>query len=126
MLDPVADFRRWLERNDKRLTRERSIIVKAVFALNAPILTDELLESLARSGEPYRVSRATVYRTMIFLEEARLLVCSSPHDDPELRQYSAVRPTVNPVLCATEHARLISGRCPWCGSFIVDGNCQTG
>ena len=66
-----AVFRRFLKRKRLKFTTERAMILDAVLAKKGVFGAEELMDDLRESG--HRVSKATVYRTLKHLVEARIL-----------------------------------------------------
>jgi Fur family ferric uptake transcriptional regulator len=67
----VARFEQFLARRDLRLTAARRAIVEAALERNGHFAMDELIADLKRRG--IRGSKATVYRTLPLLTEAKIL-----------------------------------------------------
>ncbi len=68
---PVDQFREFLEIRGEKLTEPRRVLVRHIFSSHKHFDADELVADLQRDGQ--RVSRATVYRTLRLLVEAKLL-----------------------------------------------------
>ncbi len=68
---PEDRFREFLEIRGEKLTEPRRALLQHIFASHKHFDADELVADLLGSGR--RVSRATVYRTLKLLVEARLL-----------------------------------------------------
>src|SRR5262249_60389501 len=66
-------FREYLVKRGKRLTRERETIVEEVFSSHEHFDTDQLVRRLEDRTDGRRVSRATVYRTLLDMVAAGLL-----------------------------------------------------
>ena len=66
-------FWRVLETSGKRLTRQRQLIVEQVFSHHDHFDADELIEHLQPLIARRKVSRPTVYRTLVELVEAGML-----------------------------------------------------
>ena len=64
-------FREFLDIRGEKLTEPRRLLVEHIFASHKHFDADELVADLQASGR--RVSRATVYRTLRLMVEARLL-----------------------------------------------------
>lgn len=56
-----------------RLTREREILVQAIFSSGIPFDAETLIERFAQGGGDPRVSRSTIYRALFQLEDAGLI-----------------------------------------------------
>jgi Fur family transcriptional regulator, ferric uptake regulator len=70
-MSPVDRFREYLDAHDKRLTHERELVVEAVFSSQECFDAEQLVTRVARHS--HRVSRATVFRTLSWLERAGLV-----------------------------------------------------
>jgi Fur family ferric uptake transcriptional regulator len=64
-------YAEFLKRNKMLLTKERTALLKFMFAQKGHFSADELLYEMQRTG--IRVSRATLYRTLSQLVEAGIL-----------------------------------------------------
>jgi Fur family ferric uptake transcriptional regulator len=72
-LPPVERFTQFLESRDKRLTRQRRLIVEQVFSHHDHFDADELMDHLQPFIAQRQLSRPTVYRTLGELVEAGML-----------------------------------------------------
>jgi len=72
-VSPADKLREYLVMHGQRFTREREIIVDEVFSDHEHFDTDQLVARLSGRDDSKRVSRATVYRALIAMEEAGLL-----------------------------------------------------
>ncbi|HAA61094.1 MAG TPA: transcriptional repressor [Planctomycetaceae bacterium] len=72
-VSPRDKFREYLSTQNKRLTRERDIVLEQVFSSHEHFDREELVSTLTTSSGDRRVSRATVYRTLQELERSGLL-----------------------------------------------------
>lgn len=72
-VSPADKFREYLVTRGKRLTRERETIVEEVFSSHEHFDTDQLVRRLEDRTDGRRVSRATVYRTLLDMVAAGLL-----------------------------------------------------
>lgn len=70
---PFQRFKEYLAAQGKRLTRERHAVADEVFRAVLPFTVDELVERLRRWPEGSRVSRSTVYRIFMEIEQAGLV-----------------------------------------------------
>jgi Fur family ferric uptake transcriptional regulator len=68
---PEEKFREFLEIRGEKLTEPRRLLVRHIYSTHKHFDADELIADLQAAGQ--RVSRATVYRTLRLLVEARLL-----------------------------------------------------
>lgn len=66
-------FTEYLNTNGHRKTRERYAILETIYSLDGHFDIDELY-SLMEEKENFRVSRATLYNTIILLIDARLVI----------------------------------------------------
>ncbi|MEM9559801.1 MAG: transcriptional repressor [Planctomycetota bacterium] len=72
IIEPLcAVFRRSLKGEGLKYTPERARILDAIIELDALFEADQLLEHLRRAD--FRVSKATVYRTLKLLEDAGIV-----------------------------------------------------
>ena len=73
-VSPVEKFREYLATRGKRLTQEREIIVREIFADHEHFDPDQIVARLSRTRtDGRRVSRATIYRALSSLEEAGII-----------------------------------------------------
>ncbi len=72
-ISPEEKFREFLTTQRMRLTQERRTIVEEVFSSHEHFDAEEFVTRLTSRTDGSRVSRATVYRTIKFLEEAGLI-----------------------------------------------------
>lgn len=107
---PVEKYREYLATKGLRMTREREIIVVEVFASHEHFDADQLVQRLARRQDRKRVSRSTVYRSLIQLEEAGLIRKVARQEDRDLYEHDYGYP---------QHDHLICNRC---GSLIEFSN----
>ena len=66
-----AIFRRFLKRQGHKFTPERAIILNAVLTKKGVFEADQLLFEMRQAGQ--RVSKATIYRTLKHLVEAKII-----------------------------------------------------
>ena len=66
-----AIFRSYLKSNDLKYTPERAEILDAIIIRDAVFEVDELVDEMRERG--FRVSKATIYRTVKLLEEAGII-----------------------------------------------------
>ena len=66
-----AIFRRFLKRQGLKFTTERALILDAVLSKTGVFEAEELLEEMRADG--HRVSKATIYRTLKHLLDARII-----------------------------------------------------
>ncbi len=71
ILPLCAIFRRFLKRQGLKFTTERALILDAVLAKPGVFEADELLQEMR--GADHRVSKATIYRTLKHLLEAKII-----------------------------------------------------
>lgn len=66
-----AIFRRFLKRQGLKFTTERALILDAVLSKSGVFEADELLQEMRAAN--HRVSKATIYRTLKHLMEAKII-----------------------------------------------------
>jgi Fur family transcriptional regulator, ferric uptake regulator len=71
ILPMCAIFRRFLKRQGLKFTNERALILDAVLAKASVFEADELLQEMRAAN--HRVSKATIYRTLKHLLEAKIV-----------------------------------------------------
>ncbi|MFP4145839.1 MAG: Fur family transcriptional regulator [Phycisphaeraceae bacterium] len=72
LIQPLcAIFRRFLKRKGLKFTHERALILDAVLSKDGIFEADELLSEMRDAG--HRVSKATIYRTLKHLLEAKII-----------------------------------------------------
>ena len=72
MIMPMcAIFRRFLKRQGLKFTTERAVILDAVLAKEGVFEADQLLNEMREAD--HRVSKATIYRTLKHLLEAKII-----------------------------------------------------
>jgi len=69
--DQILRFRKHLRRRGLKLTSQRATVAREVFGTLQHFSAEELLDSLRQRTRA--ISKATVYRTLLLLEEARLI-----------------------------------------------------
>jgi Fur family ferric uptake transcriptional regulator len=73
MMAPLcAIFRRYLKSQNLKYTPERADILNAILERDDVFEVEELMDEMRRRG--YRVSKATVYRTIKLLQDAGIIV----------------------------------------------------
>ena len=85
-MSPVEKFRAYLDTKGLRLTRERELIVTEIFSSSKQFDAEQLVERMSDQGVGRRVSRATVYRTIGWLEEAGMLRKAGRNNDRDIYQ----------------------------------------
>lgn len=101
-VSPEAKFREYLMTQGKRLTTERETIVREVFSSHEHFDVDQLVSRLSQRTDGKRVSRSTVYRTVLNLVEAGLLRAVARTNDRDIYEHDYGYP---------EHDHLICGEC---------------
>jgi len=97
---PAEKFREYLETQGMRLTQEREIIVREIFADHEHFDTDKIVARLTRSRTDGRsVSRATVYRTIGYLEDAGLIRRVARSNDREVYEHDYGYPQHDHFIC---------------------------
>ena len=105
-VSPRDRFREYLSTQNKRLTRERDIVVEEVFATHEHFDPEQLVAVMTARTDGRRVSRSTVYRTLKELERAGLLRKVARANDRDVFEHDYGYP---------QHDHLICGEC---GSLI--------
>lgn len=98
-ISPVERYREFLATKGLRLTRERSIIVEEVFASHDHFDAEQLVQRLAQRTDGRRVSRSTVYRSLILLEEAGMLRKVARQDDRDVYEHEYGYPQHDHLIC---------------------------
>lgn len=98
-ISPVEKYREFLATKGLRLTRERSIIVEEVFASHNHFDAEQLVQRLAQRTDGRRVSRSTVYRSLILLEEAGMLRKVARQDDRDVYEHEYGYPQHDHLIC---------------------------
>ena len=97
---PAEKFREYLETRGKRLTQERAIIVREIFADHEHFETDEIVARLTKQrSDGARVSRATIYRTIGHLEDAGLIRKVARSNDREVYEHDYGYPQHDHFIC---------------------------
>lgn len=97
---PAEKFREYLATQGMRLTQERDIIVREIFADHEHFDTDQIVARLTRNrADVNRVSRATVYRTIGFLEDAGLIRKVARSNDREVYEHDYGYPQHDHFIC---------------------------
>ena len=111
LIQPIcAIFRRFLKRKGLKFTTERALILNTVLAKDEVFEADQLLQDM-RTGK-HRVSKATIYRTLKHLVEAKLV--TEVLIEPERAHYelSFGRKPQGHLVCV-ETGRIIEIPSPW-------------
>ncbi|MFI4892686.1 MAG: Fur family transcriptional regulator [Phycisphaerales bacterium JB058] len=92
MFEPLcAVFRRRLKAEGQKYTPERARVLDAVIRMDGPFEAEALVEDLRQSG--YRVSKATVYRTIKLMQDAGIVQRVLGGDDvPRFQLIYGTRP----------------------------------
>lgn len=98
-VSPVDKFREYLLTRGKRLTTERETIVNEVFASHEHFDADQLVGRLSQRTDGRRVSRSTVYRTLLWLVEAGLLRTVARANDREVYEHDYGYPQHDHLIC---------------------------
>jgi len=99
-VSPIDKFREFLSTKGKRLTQERSIIVEEVFSSHEHFDADQLVERLTSRKDSRRVSRSTVYRTLIELNKAGLLRKVARTNDRDVFEHDYGYPQHDHLICS--------------------------
>ncbi len=67
----IEEFEKHLQENGLKLTEQRRLVVQKAFSMHRHFTADELLEVARRADK--RVSKATVYRTLLLMSKYKLL-----------------------------------------------------
>ena len=86
---------KFLSQKGMRLTHERRIIIAEVFSSNEPFDVDSLVDRLKRRDDGRRVSRTTVYRTLVRLIDAGLLEKTALTDERNIYELTPLRPVTS-------------------------------
>lgn len=98
-VSPAEKYREYLATKGLRLTRERSIIVDEVFAQHEHFDAEQLISRLARQTDGRRVSRSTIYRSLLQLEEAGLIRKVARQDDRDVFEHDYGYPQHDHLIC---------------------------
>ena len=101
-VSPVQKFQEYLATKGQRLTTARAIIVNEVFATHEHFDAEQLVARLSRRADSRRVSRSSIYRTLVSLEEAGLLRKVARTKDRDVYEHDYGYP---------QHDHLICGKC---------------
>ena len=97
---PGEKFREYLETQGMRLTQERDIVVREIFADHEHFETDEIVSRLTKQRtDGTRVSRATIYRTIGHLENAGLIRKVARANDREVYEHDYGYPQHDHFIC---------------------------
>lgn len=96
-VSPAEKFREYLATRGKRMTRERSTIVDAVFAEHDHFDADQLCQQLNKG--PDRVSRSTVYRALDQMVEAGILRSVARQDGRNVYEHDYGYPQHDHLIC---------------------------
>jgi Fur family ferric uptake transcriptional regulator len=110
MPDKLRQFQQHLTRAGLKATRQRELIVRAFFAINAHISAEALYRRV--SGRDRRIGLVTVYRTLKLLKEAGLA-----HE----RQFGEGRALFEHASSDRHHDHMI---CTHCGKITEFENCE--
>jgi Fur family ferric uptake transcriptional regulator len=99
-VSPVEKFREFLATRSQRLTQEREVVVREIFADHEHFESEQIVARLAKPGpNGLRVSRATVYRTLGALEEAGLIRKVARANDREVYEHDYGYPQHDHLIC---------------------------
>ncbi|MSR59902.1 MAG: transcriptional repressor [Planctomycetaceae bacterium] len=99
-ISPAGKFREYLALNGKRLTRERETIVEEVFSTHDHFDTDQLVSRVSNRTDGRRVSRATVYRTLLEMIGAGLLRKVARSQNREVFEHDYGYPQHDHLICS--------------------------
>ena len=97
-------FKEISKRQSKKITKQRSIIVKKIFSLHKHFTADELFKMLKR--ENTEISRATIYRTLKVLVDMGLV---------EEREFGQGKKYYEHILGHESHSHFV---CVLCGKIV--------
>ncbi len=94
-LDKMNEF---IDNKKLRHTKQRELILKAIFNYNEHFSADILQRYLSKSG--VKISRSTLYRTLLLLVEAKLLVEIKINDNNRIYDPNFLeKPAHNHLIC---------------------------
>lgn len=99
-VSPIDKFQEFLAIRKMRLTSERQFIVEEVFSGHEHFDAEDLVTRVSRRNDGRRVSRATVYRTLGYLEEAGLLRKVARANDREVWEHDYGYPQHDHLICS--------------------------
>ena len=97
---PRDKFREYLATRNKRLTREREIVLEQVFSSHEHFDPEQLVAALTARTDGHRVSRSTVYRTLKELERAGLLRKVARANDRDVFEHDYGYPQHDHLICS--------------------------
>lgn len=95
----VEKYREFLATKGLRMTRERAILVEEIFADHEHFDADQLIQRLAHRTDGYRVSKSTIYRALLLLEEARMLRKVARQDGRDVYEHDYGYPRHDHMIC---------------------------
>lgn len=98
-VSPSEKFREYLATKGLRLTKERSTIVDEVFATHEHFDAEQLIGRLAQGADPKRVSRSTIYRTLLQMEESGLIRKVARQEDRDVFEHDYGYPQHDHLIC---------------------------
>lgn len=99
-VSPVEKFREFLSTRGQRLTQEREVVVREIFADHEHFESEQIVTRLSKPRpNGLRVSRATVYRTLGALEEAGLIRKVARANDREVFEHDYGYPQHDHLIC---------------------------
>ncbi len=99
-VSPAEKYREYLATKGLRLTRERIIIIEEVFASHEHFDAEQLIGRLAQRTDGTRVSRSTIYRSLLQLEEAGLIRKVARQDDRDVFEHDYGYPQHDHLICS--------------------------
>lgn len=99
-VSPAEKYREYLATKGLRLTRERSIIIEEVFASHEHFDAEQLIGRLAQRTDGTRVSRSTIYRSLLQLEEAGLIRKVARQEDRDVFEHDYGYPQHDHLICS--------------------------
>lgn len=96
---PDEKFREYLATKGLRMTRERAILVDEVFSSHEHFDAEQLIQRLGARTDGRRVSRSTIYRTLIQLEEAGLIRKVARQNEKDVFEHDYGYPQHDHFIC---------------------------
>lgn len=98
-VSPSEKFREFLATKGLRLTKERSTIIEEVFSSHEHFDAEQLISRLAQRSDPKRVSRSTIYRTLLQMEESGLIRKVARQEDRDVFEHDYGYPQHDHLIC---------------------------
>lgn len=98
-VSPAEKFREFLATKGLRLTKERSTIISEVFSYHEHFDAEQLIGRLSQGDQAQRVSRSTIYRTLLQMEESGLIRKVARQDDRDVYEHDYGYPQHDHLIC---------------------------